>query len=311
MPAGHRRLQPLHHLPPAVARPGAGRAARRQARAVAAGSGRAGVVAVQLRGKRGYEDLDTRGRVRRRARAPGGRGGAPARRSRLREQGPPPQRLPRPRPLRRPAPPRSVDLFPPEQVHVLVAEDLFAVAAGAPTTQLTDFLGLPRAPLTDPRAFKANVYEPMPDDVRARLAGYYAERNEELVRAARPPRRLDHRLTPSASARRDEAKRRSEPAHARRAPQRAAAQCASRSARPSADPHGADEARDVGAVGPSPPRVASMRRAGGRRRACRRGSTTVTSGPAAGLSGRRRLQTRRLGTGRAAPDHGPRRRRCR
>jgi hypothetical protein len=71
------------------------------------------------------------------------------------------------------------DLFPPEQVHVLVAEDMFAEPQVA-YDALTDFIGLPRAPLTDPRAFKANTYEPLPDDVRARLAAYYAEPNEEL-----------------------------------------------------------------------------------------------------------------------------------
>ncbi len=46
--------------------------------------------------------------------------------------------------------------------------------------KLTDFLGLPAAPLTDARAFKANRYEPMPDDVRQRLAAYYSPLNEEL-----------------------------------------------------------------------------------------------------------------------------------
>ena len=71
------------------------------------------------------------------------------------------------------------DLFPPEQVHVLVAEDMFAEPQ-VTYDALTDFIGLPRAPLTDPRAFKANTYEPLPDDVRARLAAYYAEPNEEL-----------------------------------------------------------------------------------------------------------------------------------
>lgn len=71
------------------------------------------------------------------------------------------------------------DLFPPEQVHVLFAEDLFA-APQATYDGIVDFLGLPRAPLTDPRAFKANSYEPLPDDVRVRLAAYYAEPNEEL-----------------------------------------------------------------------------------------------------------------------------------
>lgn len=70
-------------------------------------------------------------------------------------------------------------LFPAEQVHVLFAEDLFA-APQATYDQLTDFLGLPRAPLTDPRAFKANTYEALPDDVARRLADYYAEPNEDL-----------------------------------------------------------------------------------------------------------------------------------
>jgi hypothetical protein len=74
---------------------------------------------------------------------------------------------------------RMYELFPAEQVHILFAEDLFA-APQKTYDHLTDFLGLPRAPLTDPRAFKANTYEPLPDDVRERLAGYYAARNEEL-----------------------------------------------------------------------------------------------------------------------------------
>ena len=62
---------------------------------------------------------------------------------------------------------------------MLFAEDLFA-APQATYDQITDFLGLARAPLTDPRAFKANAYEAMPAEVEARLAGYYAERNEDL-----------------------------------------------------------------------------------------------------------------------------------
>ena len=74
---------------------------------------------------------------------------------------------------------RVYGLFPRDQVHVLFAEDLFA-APQATYDQLTDFLGLPRAPLTDPRAFKANRYEAMPTDVQVRLSAYYAEPNEAL-----------------------------------------------------------------------------------------------------------------------------------
>jgi hypothetical protein len=74
---------------------------------------------------------------------------------------------------------RVFALVPREQVHVLFAEDMFASPQAA-YDELTDFLGLPRAPLTDPRAFKANHYEAVPDDVRARLAAEYAGPNEEL-----------------------------------------------------------------------------------------------------------------------------------
>ena len=73
------------------------------------------------------------------------------------------------------------DLFPPEQVHVLVAEDLFAEPQ-ATYDALTDFLGLPRAPLTDPRAFKANTYEPLPDDVRAPPGGLLRRAERGAVR---------------------------------------------------------------------------------------------------------------------------------
>lgn len=74
---------------------------------------------------------------------------------------------------------RVYELFPAEQVHVVVAEDLFAEPQ-ATYDELVDFLGLPPAALTDPRAFKANRYEPLPDDVRRRLSDYYAKPNEEL-----------------------------------------------------------------------------------------------------------------------------------
>jgi hypothetical protein len=74
---------------------------------------------------------------------------------------------------------RVYRLFPEDHVHVLLAEDLFK-APQATYDELTDFLGLPRAPLTDPRAFKANAYEPIPDDVRARLAEHYDKHNEAL-----------------------------------------------------------------------------------------------------------------------------------
>lgn len=73
----------------------------------------------------------------------------------------------------------ALSLFPREQLHVLFAEDLFA-APQATYDALTDFLGLPRAPLTDPRAFKANTYERLPADMQARLAAYYVARNEDL-----------------------------------------------------------------------------------------------------------------------------------
>ena len=62
---------------------------------------------------------------------------------------------------------------------MLFAEDLFA-APQATYDQITDFLGLARAPLTDPRAFKANVYEPIPPEMERRLADYYAAPNEDL-----------------------------------------------------------------------------------------------------------------------------------
>jgi hypothetical protein len=70
-------------------------------------------------------------------------------------------------------------LFPSEQLLVLFAEDLFAEPQ-ATYDAITDFLRLPRAPLTDPRAFKANTYERLPDTLQARLAAYYADRNEDL-----------------------------------------------------------------------------------------------------------------------------------
>ena len=72
------------------------------------------------------------------------------------------------------------ELFPPEQVHVLVAEDLFAEPQ-ATYDALVDFLGLPPARPHRPAGLQG---EPLRAAARrcapARLSDYYAKPNEEL-----------------------------------------------------------------------------------------------------------------------------------
>jgi len=74
---------------------------------------------------------------------------------------------------------RLLDLFPSDQLLVLQSEKLFA----DPHDQLNrvwDFLGLERVRLDGLKPLKSGSYGALPNDIRARLQTYYADRNESL-----------------------------------------------------------------------------------------------------------------------------------
>ena len=69
--------------------------------------------------------------------------------------------------------------FAPERLLVVRSEDLYADPAGT-TARVTEFLGLPPAPLRDAKAYNQKPYSPIDTGLRRRLADYFAPHNQRL-----------------------------------------------------------------------------------------------------------------------------------
>ena len=74
------------------------------------------------------------------------------------------------------------DRFPRDRFLILKSEDFYRNPV-ATVRHATDFLGLPRAPLVDRRAYNDEPYAPMRPETRRRLEEHFREPNRELAAA--------------------------------------------------------------------------------------------------------------------------------